>query len=95
MPGRRRTDSEAPYGSPATATAPTFIKFYFAMVGQLLDGLSLSRQFTLESGARAIDACDDPAELRRIAKMLLSAWQLQSDLTRHYGAQTLGMPSKP
>ena len=64
------------------------------MVGQLLDGLSLSRQFTLESGARAIDACDDPAELRRIAKMLLSAWQLQSDLTRHYGAQTLGLPSK-
>jgi hypothetical protein len=26
--------------------------------------------------------------------MLLSAWQLQSDLTRHYGAQTLGLPSQ-
>jgi len=60
-----------------------------------LDSLSLSRQFTIESGARAIEACDDPAELRRIAQMLLSAWQLQSDLTRHYGALSLGMPSHP
>ena len=60
-----------------------------------MDSLSLSRQFTLESGSRAIDACEDPAELRRIAKMLLSAWQLQADLTRHYGAQTLGLPSRP
>jgi hypothetical protein len=59
-----------------------------------LDSLSLSRQFSLESGSRAIDACEDPVELRRIAKILLSAWQLQSDLTRHYGAQTLGLPSQ-
>jgi hypothetical protein len=34
-------------------------------------------------------------ELRRIAQMLLSAWQLQSDLTRYYGAQALGLPSHP
>ena len=59
-----------------------------------VDSRSLSRQFTLESGARAIDACEDPAELRRIAKMLLSAWQMQSDLTRHYGAQALGLPNQ-
>ena len=60
-----------------------------------MDGLSLSRQFTFESGARAIAACDDPAELRRIAQMLLSAWQLQADLTRYYGAQALGLPVHP
>ncbi len=59
-----------------------------------MDSLSLSRQFTLESGSRAIDSCEDPAELRRIAKMLLSAWQMQSDLTRHYGAQALGLPNQ-
>ena len=52
--------------------------------------LTLSREFTLESHARAIDACDDVAELRRIAKPLLHAWTLQSDMTRHYGAQALG-----
>jgi hypothetical protein len=61
---------------------------------RFVDSLSLSRQFTLESGSRAIDACEDPAELRRIAKMLLSAWQMQSDLTRHYGAQALGLPTQ-
>jgi hypothetical protein len=60
-----------------------------------LDSLSLSRQFSIESGSRAIEACDDPVELRRIAQMLLSAWQLQADLTRHYGAQALGLPIHP
>jgi hypothetical protein len=53
--------------------------------------LNLSRQFMLESQSRAIDSCDDPAELRRIAKILLSAWHLQSDMARHYGAQALGI----
>jgi hypothetical protein len=52
---------------------------------------SLSRQFTLEFQSRAIDACDDVAELRRIAKTLLSAWQLQANMTRHYGAQAMGI----
>jgi len=56
--------------------------------------LSLSRQFTLESQARAIDACDDVAELRRLAKTLLSAWHLQADMTRHYGAQALGIDTR-
>lgn len=55
--------------------------------------LNLSRQFTIESQSRALDACDDPAELRRIAKILLSAWHLQSDMARHYGAQALGIGS--
>ena len=60
-----------------------------------MDSLSLSDQFTLESGARAIEACDDPVELRRIAQMRLSAWQLQSDFTHYYCAQALGLPSQP
>ncbi|MEB3326690.1 MAG: hypothetical protein VKI39_03165 [Synechococcus sp.] len=53
--------------------------------------LTLTRQFSLESQSRAIDACDDVAELRRIAKTLLSAWHLQADMTRYFGAQAMGM----
>lgn len=56
----------------------------------------LSHQFAVETQARAIDACNDVAELRRIAKTLLTAWHLQSDMTRHYGGQAMGIfPSKP
>lgn len=55
---------------------------------------TLSRQFALESQSRAIDGCDDIDELRRIAKVLLSAWYTQSDLTRQYGAQALGIPTR-
>jgi hypothetical protein len=56
----------------------------------------LSRQFVVETQARAIDACNDVAELRRIAKTLLSAWHLQTDMTRHFGAQALGIaPPSP
>jgi hypothetical protein len=51
----------------------------------------LSHQFALEAQARAIDACDDVAELRRIAKTLLTAWHMQSDMTRYYGSQVMGM----
>jgi len=57
-----------------------------------MDSSSLSRQFTLEAGSRAIDACEDLEDLRQIAKTLLSAWHLQADMTRHYGAQSLGLP---
>ena len=53
--------------------------------------LTLPRQFSLESHSRAIDSCDDVAELRRVAKTLLSAWHLQADMTRHYGAQAMGI----
>lgn|GEM_PF-1358598 len=52
---------------------------------------TLSRQFAVETQARAIDACNDVAELRRIAKTLLTAWHLQTDMTRHFGAQALGI----
>lgn len=52
---------------------------------------ALSRQFNLELQARAIDNCQDLEELRSIAQSLLKAWHLQSDLTRHYGAQALGL----
>ena len=56
----------------------------------------LSRQFVVETQARAIDACDDVAELRRIAKTLLTAWHLQSDMTRYFGGQAMGItPPKP
>ena len=37
---------------------------------------------------------DDPAELRRIAKTLLNAWHMQADMTRHYGAQAMGITSR-
>ena len=57
---------------------------------------TLSRQFAVETQARAIDACNDVAELRRIAKTLLTAWHLQTDMTRHFGAQALGItPPSP
>jgi acyl-CoA thioesterase len=45
----------------------------------------------VEAQARAIDACDDVAELKRIAKTLLTAWHMQSDMTRYYGGQVMGM----
>ena len=57
---------------------------------------TLSRQFAVETQARAIDACNDVAELRSIAKTLLTAWHLQTDMTRHFGAQALGItPPSP
>ena len=58
---------------------------------------SLSRQFSSELHARAIDACTDIEELRRVAKTLLTAWQLQAELSEQYGAELLGIkrPVKP
>jgi len=57
---------------------------------------TLSRQFAVETQARAIDACNDLAELKQIAKTLLTAWHLQTDMTRHFGAQALGItPPSP
>lgn len=52
---------------------------------------TLSRQFALEAQSRALDGCNDIEELRRIAKTLLTAWHHQQDMTRHYGAQALGI----
>ncbi len=56
----------------------------------MMDTTSLARAFALESGVRAIDACENIDELRSIAKTLLTAWHMQADMTRHYGAQSLG-----
>ncbi|MEB3243320.1 MAG: hypothetical protein VKO44_06745 [Cyanobacteriota bacterium] len=52
---------------------------------------SLSRQFSTELHSRAIDACTDIEELRRVAKTLLSAWQMQAAMSEHYGAELLGL----
>jgi hypothetical protein len=52
---------------------------------------SLSRKFSTELHSRAIDACTDIHELRRVAKTLLSAWQLQADMSEQYGADLLGL----
>lgn len=57
----------------------------------MLDALSLSRQFTLESQSRAIESCHDIEELRRLAKTLLHAWHLQAEFSQRYGAQALGI----
>lgn len=52
---------------------------------------SLSRQFTTELHSRAIDSCTDIEELRRVAKTLLNAWQLQLEMSETYGAELLGI----
>ena len=82
---------------PGSATRPQdpppgCVKFYCFCCSPVAD-LTLTRQFSLESHSRAIDSCDDVAELRRVAKTLLSAWHLQVDMTRHYGAQAMGIAS--
>ena len=53
--------------------------------------LSLSRQFSMELHGRAIDECDDIEELRRVARTLLTAWQLQASMSEQYGAELLGL----
>jgi hypothetical protein len=52
---------------------------------------SLSRAFSAELHSRAIDSCTDVEELRRVAKTLLSAWQLQVEMSERYGAELLGL----
>jgi hypothetical protein len=56
-----------------------------------LDSLPLSRQFTVEAHSRAIDSCTDIDDLRKVAKSLLSAWQLQATFSEQYGAELLGI----
>ena len=53
--------------------------------------LSLSRQFSMELHGRAIDECCDIEELRRVARTLLTAWQLQASMSEQYGAELLGL----
>jgi len=57
----------------------------------LQDSLSLSRQFAVEAHSRAIDNCTDLEDLRKVAKSLLNAWQLQAMFSEMYGAQALGI----
>lgn len=56
-----------------------------------MPSLSLSRQFSMELHGRAIDQCDDIEELRRVARTLLTAWQLQASMSEQYGAELLGL----
>ena len=67
------------------------VELSFVVCRITMNSSSLAREFALESGARAIDACENLEELRSIAKTLLNAWHLQSDMTRLYGAQSLGL----
>ena len=53
--------------------------------------LSLGRQFAIEAHSRAIDSCADLEELRRVAKSLLHAWQLQASFSEDYAAQLMGL----
>lgn len=58
---------------------------------QAVEPLSLSRQFSLEAQARAIDACQDIEALRSLARQLLQVWQLQASLSEDLAAQALGL----
>ena len=78
------------FGNPPARPTPGCVKFYCFCIAPVAD-FTLTRLFSLESQSRAIDSCDDVAELRRVAKTLLSAWHLQADMTRHYGAQAMGI----
>ncbi|MEB3323001.1 MAG: hypothetical protein VKI81_09280 [Synechococcaceae cyanobacterium] len=55
------------------------------------DALPLNRQFAVEMHSRAIDSCTDIEELRKVAKTLLSAWQMQATFSERYGAEALGL----
>jgi len=55
------------------------------------DSLSLNRQFAVEMHSRAIDSCNDIEELRKVAKTLLSAWQMQATFSERFGAELLGL----
>lgn len=56
--------------------------------------LSVGQQFEIERFSRAIDASADPAELRQIAKQLLTAWQTQKAATDWVMQQQLGAPPR-
>lgn len=63
---------------------------YFTTVA-MSEALSLNRQFAVEMHSRAIDTCNDIEELRKVAKTLLSAWQMQADFSERFGAELLGL----
>ncbi|MCP9773868.1 hypothetical protein KBY66_14845 [Synechococcus sp. Tobar12-5m-g] len=55
------------------------------------NSLSLTRAFAIEAHSRAIDSCNELEDLRKVAKTLLKAWQLQAMFSEMYGAQALGI----
>jgi hypothetical protein len=55
------------------------------------NSLSLTREFAVEAHSRAIDSCNELEDLRKVAKSLLKAWQLQVMFSEMYGAQALGI----
>ena len=56
--------------------------------------LSLSSEFELTRFTRVIEATEDPAALRELAKMLLQAWLTQKAATEWVMRQSLGAPPK-
>jgi hypothetical protein len=57
--------------------------------------LSTTQEFELERMSRAIDATNDPAALRKLAKQLLQAWQSQKAATRWVMDTTIPRPMAP
>jgi hypothetical protein len=59
------------------------------------DVLSLNRRFSMEVHSRAIDNCQDIEELRRVAKTLLTAWQIQAGFSEQFAGELLGIARPP
>lgn len=57
--------------------------------------LPLNRRFALELHSRAIDDCQDIEELRRVAKTLLTAWQIQAGFSERMAGEILGVSRPP
>lgn len=43
---------------------------------------------------RIIDSCDDIEEMKKLARQFYSAWQVQSNFSKYYGAMALGLDPK-
>jgi len=56
--------------------------------------LNLSSQFELARFTRVIEATEDPAALRELAKTLLEAWVAQKAATQWVMRNALGAPPK-
>jgi hypothetical protein len=49
----------------------------------------------MEVHSRAIDNCQDIEELRRVAKTLLTAWQIQAGFSEQFAGELLGIARPP
>lgn len=49
----------------------------------------------MEVHSRAIDSCQDIEELRRVAKSLLTAWQIQAGFSEQFAGELLGISRPP